>query len=316
MQKQQLQTETPKPKAVTIDQWTIASILNWTQVHFEKTCLDSPRLDAELLLASVLDCPRLDLYLRADQPLNEQERGAYRELVQQRAEGCPVAYLTGEKEFWSLTLEVNKSTLIPRPDTETLVETAVEQIRKWQKTNPETTCKIAELGTGTAAIPLGLSSELRNLDIITVDCSAEILAVASRNLQNHESVLSPRNNNVQLVESNLFSKINPDAKLDFIVSNPPYIPTDIIKTLQIDVSQYEPHAALDGGPDGLSFYRYLLETAPGLLTAEGEMLLEIGFDQEIVLTSLLDNFPEWKSSAFLPDLQGNTRVWKLGKQAS
>ena len=111
----------------------------------------------------------------------------------------------------------------------------------------------------------------------------------------------------------LFSKINPDAKLDFIVSNPPYIPTDIIKTLQIDVSQYEPHAALDGGPDGLSFYRYLLETAPGLLTAEGEMLLEIGFDQEIVLTSLLDNFPEWKSSAFLHDLQGNTRVWKLGK---
>ena len=316
MQKQQLQTETPKPKAVTIDQWTIASILNWTQVHFEKTRPDSPRLDAELLLASVLDCPRLDLYLQADQPLNEQERGAYRELVQQRAEGCPVAYLTGEKEFWSLTLEVNKSTLIPRPDTETLVETAVEQIRKWQKTNPETTCKIAELGTGTAAIPLGLSSELRNLDIITVDCSAEILAVASRNLQNHESLLSPRNNNVQLVESNLFSKINPDAKLDFIVSNPPYIPTDIIKTLQIDVSQYEPHAALDGGPDGLSFYRYLLETAPGLLTAEGEMLLEIGFDQEIVLTSLLDNFPEWKSSAFLPDLQGNTRVWKLGKQAS
>lgn len=316
MQKQQLQTETPKPKAVTIDQWTIASILNWTQVHFEKTRPDSPRLDAELLLASVLDCPRLDLYLRADQPLNEQERGAYRELVQQRAEGCPVAYLTGEKEFWSLTLEVNKSTLIPRPDTETLVETAVEQIRKWQKTNPETTCKIAELGTGTAAIPLALCSELRNLDIITVDCSAEILAVASRNLQNHESLLSPRNNNVQLVESNLFSKINPDAKLDFIVSNPPYIPTDIIKTLQIDVSQYEPHAALDGGPDGLSFYRYLLETSPGLLTAEGEMLLEIGFDQEIVLTSLLDNFPEWKSSAFLPDLQGNTRVWKLGKQAS
>jgi len=296
---------------VTTDQWTIADILNWTQGHFEKMRPDSPRLDAELLLAFVLDCPRLDLYLRADQPLNEKERGAYRELVQQRAVGCPIAYLTGEKEFWSLTLEVNKNTLIPRPDTETLVEIAVEQIRKRQNNHPDSKCLIGELGTGTGAIPLAICAELKNLHIIAVDCTVDVLEVAARNLQRHESLLSPRNNRIELVESNLFSKFSPAAKLDFIISNPPYIPSDTISSLQVDVAQYEPHIALDGGPDGLSFYRYLLETAPSLLAKDGEMLLEIGFDQQADLSSLKQNFPVWKSSVFLPDLQGNDRVWKL-----
>ena len=273
---------------------------------------DSPRLDAELLLAFVLDCPRLDLYLRADQPLNEKERGAYRELVQQRAAGCPIAYLTGEKEFWSLTLEVNKNTLIPRPVTETVVEIAVEQIRKRQNNHPDSKCLIAELGTGTGAIPLAICAELKDLHIIAVDCKADVLEVAARNLQRHESLLSPRHNHIELVESNLFSNISPATKLDFIISNPPYIPSDTISSLQVDVAHYEPHIALDGGPDGLSFYRYLLETAPSLLAKDGEMLLEIGFDQHADLSSLKQNFPVWKSSAFLPDLQGNDRVWKLG----
>jgi len=296
---------------VTTDQWTIADILNWTQGHFEKMRPDSPRLDAELLLAFVLDCPRLDLYLRADQPLNEKERGAYRELVQQRAAGCPIAYLTGEKEFWSLTLEVNKNTLIPRPDTEKLVEIAVEQIRTRQNKHPDSKCLIAELGTGTGAIPLAICAELQNLHIIAVDCTADVLEVAARNLRRHESLLSPRHNHIELVESNLFSKINPAAKLDFVISNPPYIPSESISSLQVDVAQYEPHTALDGGKDGLSFYRYLLETAPSLLAKDGEMLLEIGFDQQADLSSLKQDFPVWTSSAFLPDLQGNDRVWKL-----
>ena len=297
---------------MTTDQWTIADILNWTQGHFEKMRPDSPRLDAELLLAFVLDCPRLDLYLRADQPLNEKERGAYRELVQQRAAGCPIAYLTGEKEFWSLTLEVNKNTLIPRPDTEKLVEIAVEQIRTRQNKHPDSKCLIAELGTGTGAIPLAICAELQNLHIIAVDCTADVLEVAARNLRRHESLLSPRHNHIELVESNLFSKINPAAKLDFVISNPPYIPSESISSLQVDVAQYEPHTALDGGTDGLSFYRYLLETAPSLLAKDGEMLLEIGFDQQADLSSLKQDFPVWTSSAFLPDLQGNDRVWKLG----
>ena len=295
-----------------IDQWTIAGILSWTQGHFEKWRPETPRLDAELLLAFVLGCSRLDLYLKADQPLNQKERKAYRELVQQRADGCPIAYLIGEKEFWSLTLEVNKNTLIPRPDTETLVENTVLQIQNWQIKHPESQCLIAELGTGTAAIPLAICAEVKNLHIIAVDCSKDVLEVAERNMERHKSLLSPRNNLIELVESNLFSKINPTEKLNFIISNPPYIPSKNISSLQVDITQYEPLIALDGGPDGLSFYRYLLETAPSLLTPEGEMFLEIGFDQQANLNLLLKEFPDWKTSAFQPDLQGNDRVWELG----
>ena len=297
---------------MTTDQWTIAGILSWTQGHFEKWRPETPRLDAELLLAFVLGCSRLDLYLKADQPLNQKERKAYRELVQQRADGCPIAYLIGEKEFWSLTLEVNKNTLIPRPDTETLVENTVLQIQNWQIKHPESQCLIAELGTGTAAIPLAICAEVKNLHIIAVDCSKDVLEVAARNMERHKSLLSPRNNLIELVESNLFSKINPTEKLDFIISNPPYIPSKNISSLQVDITQYEPLIALDGGPDGLSFYRYLLETAPSLLTPEGEMFLEIGFDQQANLNLLLKEFPDWKTSVFQPDLQGNDRVWELG----
>ena len=297
---------------MTTDQWTIAGILSWTQGHFEKWRPETPRLDAELLLAFVLGCSRLDLYLKADQPLNQKERKAYRELVQQRADGCPIAYLIGEKEFWSLTLEVNKNTLIPRPDTETLVENTVVQIQNWQIKHPESQCLIAELGTGTAAIPLAICAEVKNLHIIAVDCSRDVLEVAERNMERHKSLLSPRNNLIELVESNLFSKINPTEKLDFIISNPPYIPSKNISSLQVDIMQYEPLIALDGGPDGLSFYRYLLETAPSLLTPEGEMFLEIGFDQQANLNLLLKEFPDWKTSVFRPDLQGNDRVWELG----
>jgi len=297
---------------VTTDQWTIAGILSWTQGHFEKWRPETPRLDAELLLAFVLGCSRLDLYLKADQPLNQKERKAYRELVQQRADGCPIAYLIGEKEFWSLTLEVNKNTLIPRPDTETLVENTVVQIQNWQIKHPESQCLIAELGTGTAAIPLAICAEVKNLHIIAVDCSKDVLEVAERNMERHKSLLSPRNNLIELVESNLFSKINLTEKLDFIISNPPYIPSKNISSLQVDIMQYEPLIALDGGPDGLSFYRYLLETAPSLLTPEGEMFLEIGFDQQANLNLLLKEFPDWKTSVFQPDLQGNDRVWELG----
>ena len=297
---------------MTTDQWTIAGILSWTQGHFEKWRPETPRLDAELLLAFVLGCSRLDLYLKADQPLNQKERKAYRELVQQRADGCPIAYLIGEKEFWSLTLEVNKNTLIPRPDTETLVENTVLQIQNWQIKHPESQCLIAELGTGTAAIPLAICAEVKNLHIIAVDCSKDVLEVAERNMERHKSLLSPRNNLIELVESNLFSKINPTEKLDFIISNPPYIPSKNISSLQVDITQYEPLIAIDGGPDGLSFYRYLLETAPSLLTPEGEMFLEIGFDQQANLNLLLKEFPDWKTSVFQPDLQGNDRVWELG----
>ena len=291
-------------------------MLNSATVKLEETNSDSPRLDAELLLSHVLECPRLDLFLKGDQRLNSDQMVAYFELLQKRSLGCPVSYLTGEKEFWSLTLEVSKDTLIPRPDTETLVESTVEQIMKWQKTNKGKTCYIAELGTGTAAIPLALCTELKNLHITSVDCSEQILAIAVRNIHSYKNLLAPRKNRLDLVQSDLFSAKDFPAKLDFIISNPPYIPSDKIADLQIEVSQFEPRTALDGGKDGLFFFRYLLGAAPGMLKRDGKMILEIGFDQQPALTKLQNIFPAWTSSYFLTDLQDHLRVWILGQETN
>ncbi len=293
--------------------WNIESVLNWTKSYFEKFCPNSPRLDAELLLSYVLGCSRLDLYLRKDKPLSKQELGVFRELVKRRSNGCPIAYLTGEKEFWSLKLEVNENTLIPRPDTEILVEYAVVQIREWQKKNPRSECQIAELGTGTGAIPLSLCSELENLRIISVDCENKILKLASRNINRYNSLLNPRNNKVKLLKSDLFSNIDPKLKVDFIISNPPYIPSKNIDDLQVEISNFEPRIALDGGHDGLKFYRYLLETGSDFLKSNGEMLLEIGSFNESELENILNKNRFWISSSFIKDFQGKNRVWNIKK---
>ena len=298
---------------MNIEHSTISSMLNSATVELKETNPDSPRLDAELLLSHVMECPRFELFLRGNQPLNGDQMVAYLELLRQRSLGCPVSYLTGEKEFWSLTLKVSKDTLIPRPDTETLVESIVEQILKWQENNKGETCCIAELGTGTAAIPLALCTELTNLHITSVDSSGQILAIAARNIHTYKNLLAPRNNRLDLVQSDLFSAIDSYSKFDFIVSNPPYIPSDKIADLQTEVSQFEPRIALDGGKDGLFFYRYLLGVAPDMLKRDGKMILEIGFDQQPALTKLQNRSYAWESSSFFPDLHKNVRVWILGK---
>ena len=301
---------------VNVEQSTISSTLNSATVKLEETNPDSARLDAELLLSHVMECPRLELFLKGGQQLNCEQLVSFLELLRQRSLGCPVAYLTGEKEFWSLTLEVSKDTLIPRPDTETLVEAAVEQILKWQKTYKGKTCSILELGTGTAAIPLALCTELTNIHITSVDYSPKILEIAGRNIHSYKNLLAPRKNTLELVQSDLFSAIDFPSKLDFIVSNPPYIPSDKIAELQSEVSKFEPRTALDGGKDGLFFYSYLLDAATCMLKNDGKMILEIGFDLQPALTKLQSKFPAWTSSNFLPDLQNNIRVWILGKETN
>ncbi len=298
---------------MNIEQSTISNIINSATEELIGIKPNSPRLDAELLLSHVMECHRLDLILKREQQVNVDQLVDFIELLRQRSLGCPVAYLTGEKEFWSLNLKVSKDTLIPRPDTETLVETAVEEILKWEKTNKGKTCCIAELGTGTAAIPLALCSELTNLHITSVDCSEEILEIAKRNIHCYKKLLTPRNNILELKKSDLFSAVDFPSKLDFVVSNPPYIPSKKIADLQTEVSQFEPRKALDGGKDGLFFYRYLLDVAHGMLKRNGKMILEIGFDQQSALKKLQGKFPAWESSSFITDLQKNFRVWVLGK---
>ncbi len=296
---------TPPP---TPDLWTIETLLGWTQHFFSEKGLTTARLDAELLLAHALRLSRLELYLQKDRPLDEAERAPFRQLVRQRASGWPTAYLLGEQEFWSLPLEVSPAVLIPRPDTETLVEQAVVRIRKWQAAHPQSRCRIAELGTGSGAIPLALASELQNLDLISAEVSPDAQALAERNRARHADLAAPRNNTLTFLCGDALTQLPAQGPFHFWVANPPYIPRDTIPTLQPEVALHEPTLALDGGADGLDLYRRLLSETPACLAPEGEMLLEIGSDQQPALTELAATHPKWQSPAFYQDLAGHPRV--------
>ncbi len=287
--------------------WTVRSIIEWTQQYFKNHNIDSPRLDAELLLSFVCHCSRMELYLAYDKPLLTEEREHYRELVKKRIQGVPVAYLLGEKGFWTLTLFVEVDVLIPRPETEILVETACVTIKKWQELHQEKPCFVLEIGTGTGAIPLALCSSLQNLNCVTVDISDIALKVAAKNTRHHQDLLAPRSNSLQMVRGDRFQMLYPSVKFDFILSNPPYVPTAQIPQLQKEIALYEPKQALDGGEDGLDFYRYFFRDGVEYLKPGGEMLLEIGHDQVMGLAALLPDSLE--VIQIVEDLQSHPRVW-------
>ena len=293
--------------------WTIASILKWTTQYFEKHTINTPRLDAELLLAKVLDCDRLSLYLNADQPVQEEDRKSYRELIQRRLDGAPVAYLLGRREFWSMQLRVEPGVLIPRPDTETLVEAVCVQIKKWQTQHPEEPCWILELGTGSGAIPLALCAECQNLRILSTDISAIAIKTAAYNLSQHTPSLAERQNEVLLIQGDRLEMIGADSRFNFLISNPPYVPSNAIPMLQKEIFIYEPIEALDGGDDGLCFYRYLFEKGSTWLKEESQLFFEIGSDQEDALRALAKSHSIWVLEEVILDIQSLPRVMRFRK---
>jgi len=285
----------------TPDTWTIEAVLRWTTGYFREKQLATARLDAELLLAHVLGHERLQLYLQADRPLTESERADYRQIVRERGQGCPVAYLLGYRDFWSLRLRVAPGVLIPRPDTETLVETALNHL-------PQHPLRLLELGTGTGAIPLSLCAERTQLDWLCLEQSTTAIQVAQQNCKEHLLLLKPRQNRLQLLQSNGFATISTTHQFDALLSNPPYIRTTEITRLSPEVSQFEPHLALDGGEDGLFWYREFLQQGPRLLRPGGLLIVEIGYDQQPTLTRLIKETEAWNLVEFCQDLQGHPRV--------
>ena len=285
----------------------ICATLERTCRYFKEHQFASPRLDAELLLAFVCQCSRIELYLDYDKPLLPEEQKKYHALVKKRVQGIPLAYLLGEKDFWTLTLVVEEGVLIPRPDTETLVEQLCVAVEAWQTLYKEQPCWILELGTGTAAIPLALCSSLKHLCIVTVDISNGAMPIAAKNIKCHSHLITPRNNRIHLVQGDRFSMLTDSAIFDFIVSNPPYIPTARIPGLQKEIALHEPRQALDGGEDGLDFYRFFFNDCMNYLKPEGQMLLEIGYDQVPALEALLPD--GWQVLRIVRDLQSRPRVW-------
>ena len=277
---------------------TIKDALNRSAEFLKTRGSSSPRLDAELLLGRVLNLPRLQLYLQFDRPLMEVEKEQYREMLRRRGRHEPVAYILGEKEFMALPFFVNPSVLIPRPDTEILVEQAGRRIRAFigEKGRPPA---VFEIGVGSGAISVALLTMFADLTITAGDISAEALAVAGRNAERHG--VSSR---LELLSGDLFA--GAPGPFDMIISNPPYIGENARAGLSPDILEYEPAAALFAGPDGLDVLLRILEEGSKKLSDAGWILLEIGSDQLPHLKSPIEKF--FSNFEAVKDYAGLVRV--------
>lgn len=283
--------------------WTIKKLLLWTTHYFQEHHLDSPRLDAELLLAHVLHKQRIYLYTDFDLIVEPSELSLYREYIKKRVSGVSTAAIIGEKEFMGLTFKVNEDVLIPRPDTETWLEKVIQYHRNEQG------LYVADLGTGSGAILLSFLYYCREDTGVGVDISEKALAVAEengKNLKMDDRVIWRRGDYLTaLEEGELF---------DGILTNPPYIPTGDIRGLAEEV-RHEPMNALDGGADGLTFYRKLAEGAAEHLKDGGFLAAEFGIHQAADVVNLLKETGKFDSFEVITDYGGIERAVYCRKKA-
>lgn len=266
------------------DQWTVRRLLEWTANYFAQKQLDEPQLSAQLLLAHVLDCAKVDLYLRFETPVTDDHRAAYRQLVQRAASGEPIAYLIGTKEFYSLPFTVRSGVLIPRPETELLVQWIVRKARSGKDLPRHDELAVLELGTGSGCVAVSLAKFLPTpCQITAVDASPQALALAAENCRRH--ALADR---ITLIQSDLFDAIDPNAQFDIIAGNLPYVTEEDHRALPRHIKDYEPEQALVAGPDGLDVIRRAIASAPAHLRPGGYLVLEIAHNQAHAVRGLLE----------------------------
>jgi len=253
------------------ERWTILKLLQWTADYFRDKGIESPRLDAELLLSATLEMDRVALYVNFERPLNADELTRYREKVRRRADREPLQYIVGETEFWSLPFTVNPSVLIPRADTEVLVEEALKRI--------DGCSNVLDIGTGSGAIAVALAHDEPELLVTALDCSEDALKVARDNASRNGVA-----ERITCLTGDLGSL--PPGPFDMIVSDPPYIPSRDWEQLMPEVRDHEPRLALDGGDDGLEAYRRIAVQAVQVLSPGGWLLVEVGIGQAAVVNKL------------------------------
>lgn len=280
---------------------TIKSALTEASATLKTAGVDESRDQANLLLMHVLDRDRTFLLAHPEENLPLNQFDQYRSLIARRAEGYPLQYLTGRQEFFQLNFEVTPDVLIPRPETELIVEVGIEILKN------DAAPFLADLGTGSGAIAISLLQELPQARGIAVDISSDALEVAKRNAERNDVI-----DRLQLIKSDLFSEIDSMDLFDLIVSNPPYVSANDLKDLQREV-RHEPQAALDGGPDGLEVIRRLLKAAPDFLRARGHLVFEIGFNQHEAVKASIDH-AAWVLIELRKDLQGILRTVVLQKR--
>ncbi len=289
--------------------WTIRRLLEWTSGFFARKAVDSPRLSAELLLAHVLDVPRIKLYTDHERVLAERELTKFRSLVQRASEQEPIAYLTGRGHFFNLELDVNRDVLIPRPDTETLVENVLQLARHQPGMESP---RVLDLCTGSGCVAAAIAHHLKSSTVLAIDISETAVTVARRNIE--KLGLADR---VTVEQGDLFeplSRIVDAQPFSLILANPPYIPSAQVKTLDRSVKDYEPLTALDGGADGLTIHRRILDEGADRLVAGGRMYLEIAFDQgELAMRTACER-NAYEDAKILKDYGGRDRVLTVRKR--
>jgi release factor glutamine methyltransferase len=265
--------------------------------------IESARLDAELLLAEALGLDRSKLYLHYEAPLETRAEERFRSTLARRADGEPVAYITGRREFWSLDFLVTPAVLVPRPETEMLVEVAVGLFEAESRIS-ERKFRILDLGTGSGAIAVALAKEIANAEVWATDVFSDALEIARANARRHGV-----EEKIQFLRGDLFEPVRDRMEFfDLIVSNPPYVRSDEIETLPRDVRDFEPRVALDGGADGLEFYRRMIPGALDYFTRGGFLAVEIGAEMGVDVARLFTDAGGYAPPQLYRDLAGKERI--------
>jgi release factor glutamine methyltransferase len=289
--------------ATQVETWTVRRLLEWTIPFFERKDVDSPRLSAELLLSHVLKVPRIKLYTDYDKPVSPEALTAFRALVKRASEQEPIAYLTGRAHFFNLEFDVSPDVLIPRPDTETIVENVLQLAR--HQTGLEHP-HIIDLCTGSGCVAAAIAHHLKTCDVVAIDISPAAAAIAKKNME-----LLGLADRVTVEVGDL---LEPLARLvdhrpfDLLTANPPYIASPKIENLDRSVRAYEPMLALDGGQDGLAIHRRILAESPDRLMPGARIFLEIAYDQGPAALEAAAGYHSFEEVRILRDHAGNDRV--------
>lgn len=298
------------PQVPQTSEWSIKRLLEWTSEHFTKAEVQQPRFCAELLLAHVLGCQRIDLYVKFETCPDESQLRRYREMVQRCGAHEPAAYLTGKAHFFSLEFAVNSDCLIPRPETETLVAQAIDFCRH-QTHRP--TVDVLDLGTGSGCVAIAIAANVVETEIIAVDNSHAALEMARKNVEAH--ALQGR---ITMVESDLFAEVAKGEKgvFDLIVSNPPYISSGEYAKLDRTIRDYEPKEALQAGADGLDVIRRIVADAENYLADDGGIMIEMAYNQAEPVKALFDEADYLTDVNIIQDDLGHGRVLKAIRKDS
>jgi release factor glutamine methyltransferase len=284
---------------------TLSGALDWGTRLLRERGIESPRLNAELLLRKTLKIDHVQVYLYCDRVLTQPEVTLYECLINRRIKGEPMQYILGNREFWSLDLRVSPAVLIPRPETELLVEETLKIFRDERNL----TLRFMEVGTGSGAIAIALAKEMQGCFIVAEDISWRAILVAKENAR-----IQGVSGNIRFLVGDLFPPLKEGRFLfDLILSNPPYVPSSKIATLPREIAEFEPRIALDGGPDGLGFFRRIVTGSVSFLKDGGWLMLEIGEGQREAVAEMIRNTGVFTSPSIIRDHSGADRIIRARK---